>query len=93
MPPPSRDAPQASAFRDVALEPHIMREPERQEAFGERALRRHLLAPDAEPALAVEHLAAPKRALGGRGDVGAKAGGRTGRLLAQRGARHRHAEL
>src|SRR5262249_30672628 len=63
------------------------------EAFGERALGRHLPAPDAEPALAVEHLAALERALGGRGDVGAKARRRAGRLPAQRGARHRHAEL
>ena len=70
-----------------------MGEPERQQSLVERALGRRLLAPDAEAALAVEHLAFPERALGGRDDVGAKAGGRAGRLPAQRRGRDRHAEL
>src|SRR5262249_19865877 len=52
-----------------------------------------LLAPDAKPAFAVEHLAFLERAFGRRGDVGAEAGRGAGRLLAQRDARDRHAEL
>src|SRR3979490_306032 len=48
---------EAFALGEVALEPDLMRKPERQETLGERALGRHLLAPDAEAAFAVEHLA------------------------------------
>src|SRR5262249_3929433 len=73
---------QAFAFADVAHEPHAMREAQRQQLLRKRALRRKLLAPDAEAAFTVEHLALLERALGGRGDVGAKAGRRAGRLLA-----------
>src|SRR5262245_62598504 len=84
---------QALALRDVALEPDRVGEPERQQAAGQRARGRNLLAPDAKPAFAVEHLAVLERAFGGRGDVGAKAGRRAGRLPAQRDAGDRHPEL
>src|SRR5262245_22331817 len=62
---------QALALGHVALEPHVVRQPERQQPLGERALGRHLLAPYAEAAFAVEDLAGLERALGGGGDVGA----------------------
>src|SRR5215469_4453490 len=84
---------QALALRDAALEPDLMGEPERQQPLGERARGGNLLAPDAKPALAVEHLVLLKRALGGGSDVGTKTRRRAGRLLAQGDARHRHAQL
>src|SRR5215469_8425055 len=74
---------QALALRDAALEPDLVGEPERQQPLGERARRRNLLAPDAKPTLAVEHLVLLKRALGGGSDVGTKTHRRAGRLLAQ----------
>src|SRR5215470_6961909 len=48
---------QASALRDVAFERDRVGEPERQQALVERARGWNLLAPDAKPAFAVEHLA------------------------------------
>src|SRR5262249_11908920 len=74
---------QASALRDVAFEPDLVGKPERQQALVERARGRNLLAPDAKPAFAVEHLAFLERAFGRRSDVGAEAGRGAGRLLAQ----------
>ena len=62
-------------------------------ALLERSVGRRLLAPDAEAALAVQHLALLQVALGGGGDVGAEARRRAGRLVAQRRARDRDAEL
>src|SRR5581483_9373648 len=81
------------ARSDVALQSDIMRKPERQQAALERALRRGLLAPDAKAALAVEHFASLEVALGGRHHIGAEAGGRAGRLTAQRSGRHRNPKL
>src|SRR5262249_52521172 len=43
---------QALALPDVALEPDLVGESERQQALGERASGWHLPAPDAKPALA-----------------------------------------
>src|SRR5262249_35011118 len=48
---------QASALRDVAFQPDLVGEPERQQALVERAPGRNLLAPHAKPAFAVEHFA------------------------------------
>src|SRR5262249_15637558 len=81
------------AFRNVAGEANIACKPEREQAFDKRALGRNLLAPDAVTTLAVEHLARFERALCGGSDVGAKAGGCSGRLLAQSGACDGDAEL
>src|SRR5690349_9619801 len=63
---------QALALAEVALELHVLRETQRQQPARERQLGRRLLAPDAEPTLAVEHLAGLEIALGGRGDVRAE---------------------
>ena len=83
----------ALAFLDVALELDVVRQAQRQQSALERHLGRRLLAPDAEAALAVEHLAGFQIALGGRHHVGAEAGGRAGRLVAQRAACDRNAEF
>src|SRR5260221_218395 len=64
---------QALALRDVAFELDLMRKPERQQSLRERARGRNLLAPDAKPAFAVEHLAGLERAFGGGGNVRARA--------------------
>src|SRR5262249_2235904 len=84
---------QTLPLADVTLEPHLMRQAERQQALGKRARGGNLFTPDAESTLAVEHLAPLERAFSRRGDVGAEARRRTGRLLAQRDAGNRHAEL
>src|SRR2546427_7489778 len=63
---------QAFALRNVAFELDLMRKSERQQALRERARGRNLLAPDAKPAFAVEHLAGFQRAFGRRSDVRAE---------------------
>ena len=67
--------------------------PSGSSSCSQRNVGRRLLAPDAEAALAVEHLAGLEVALGGRHHVGAEAGRRAGRLVAQRAAGDRDAEL
>src|SRR5262249_52620429 len=56
-------------------------------------LRRRLLAPDTEAPLAVEHLAGLEVLLCGGDDIGPEACGCAGRLVAQRRACDRDAEL
>src|SRR6516164_3714701 len=84
---------EALAFRNVALEPHVVSEAERKQRLAQRALGRQLPAPDAVAPLSVDHLAALERALGGRDHVRAEIARRAGRLAAQRHACNRHAEL
>ncbi len=84
---------QAFAFLHVARQLDVLREAERQIALLQRTLCRHLLAPDAEATLAVQHFAGVQILLRGRGDIGAEAGRCAGRLLAERHARDRDAKL
>src|SRR5918998_5466761 len=70
----------ALALLDVALEAHVVRQAEGQVATLQRVGGRSLLAPNAEAALPVQHLARLEAALGGRDHVRVKADWRAGRL-------------
>src|SRR6185437_17129188 len=82
-----------ATFRNIALEPDVVREPKRQQFVTKRNLGEGLLAPDAETTLAVEQLACFQAALGGSHDVGAEIDRRSRWLVAQRGARDRNTKL
>src|ERR1700754_4233046 len=76
---------------DRALEPDVMREPDRQ-AADRKALRcRDRIGPDRVAAFAVEHLAGLEVALGGRHGVAAEFLRRTRRLAAKHGRQYAHA--
>src|ERR1700730_3883175 len=81
------------AMRDVALQLHPVRKPDRQRAGLEARRSRHQPAPDRIAAFAVEHFARAQIALGDRGDVAAKAMRLPGRLAAQRRGENRDVQL
>src|SRR4051812_11912003 len=72
---------------------HVVRQAQRQSAHRDRASRRQQLAPDGVAALAIEHLARLKVALGGRDHVGVPAGRHARGFAAQGDAGHRHADF
>src|SRR5437764_549635 len=74
---------EALALLDVALELDVMGDAQRKIALIERGVGWRLLAPNAEPALAVEHLARFELAFRRRDHVRVEADRRPRRLLAQ----------